>query len=132
MIHPLVILDTNIFVAAGFKSASRSAQIIEQVRSGYFQMVWSEETFQETEFVVQKIPPLSWEKFANLFQPENCYYGTLSPQNFQQIPDRADIKFAALAEATGAILITMDRDFLSVRDTLAIAVMTPYEFTADP
>jgi hypothetical protein len=45
--------------------------------------------------------------------------------------DRADLKFAALAEATGAILVTMDRDFLSVRETLEIAIMTPYEFADD-
>jgi uncharacterized protein len=125
-----VILDTNIFVAAGFKSTSYSAQIVEQIRSGQLQIVWSEETLQETEFIVRKIPPLSWENFSSLFQLENCYSGPLSPQNFQQISDRADIKFAALAAATGAVLITMDRDFLSVRETLDIVIMTPYEFTA--
>lgn len=128
--QPSVILDTNIFVAAGFKSTSHSAHIIEQVKSEQLQMVWSEETRQETEFIVRKIPPLAWDKIAYLFQPAHCYNGPLYPQNFQQIADAADIKFAALAEATRAILITMDRDFLSVRDILEIAVMTPYEFAA--
>jgi uncharacterized protein len=126
--QPPIILDTNIFVAAGFKSSCRSAQIVEQVRSGDLQMVWNEETLRETEFIVCKIPPLRWEKFSNLFLLENCYSGPLFPQHFQQISDRADLKFAALAEATGSILVTMDRDFLSVRDTLAITIMTPYEF----
>jgi predicted nucleic acid-binding protein len=130
--QPPIILDTNIFVAAGFKSSCRSAQIVEQVRSGDLRMVWNEETLRETEFIVCKIPPLRWEKFSNLFLLENCYGGPLFPQHFQQIPDRADIKFAALAEVTGAILITMDRDFLGVRETLEIAVMTPYEFAVGP
>lgn len=124
-----VVLDTNIFVAAGFKSSCRSAQIIEQVRSGDLRMLWSEETLRETEFIVCKIPPLRWDKFSNLFLLENCYSGPLFPEHFPQISDRTDIKFAALAEATGATLITMDRDFLSVRETLEIAIMTPYEFT---
>jgi uncharacterized protein len=123
-----VLLDTNVFVAAGFKPKSHSAQIIGQVRDGLLRMVWNEQTREETAFILCKIPPLSWNTIAPLFRPENRYLGDLFPERFDLISDPADIKFAALADATGAVLITMDRDLLSVRDAVAIAIWTPSEF----
>ncbi|WP_404788182.1 putative toxin-antitoxin system toxin component, PIN family [Altericista sp. CCNU0014] len=123
-----VLLDTNVFVAAGFKPKSHSAQIVAQVRDGLLPMVWNEQTRQETAFIVRKIPPLSWDAIAPLFRLEDCYLGDLFPERFALISDPADIKFAALADATGAVLITMDRDLLSIRDAVAIAIWTPSEF----
>jgi predicted nucleic acid-binding protein len=63
-----------------------------------------------------------------IFRPEDCYCGTLFPERFQQILDRADLKFAALSDATGCPLITMDKGILSVRDTLAVPILMPFEF----
>lgn len=123
-----VLLDTNVFVAAGFKPRSHSAQIVGHVRDGLLPMVWNEQTHQETAFIVRKIPPLSWDAIAPLFRPEDCYTGDLFPDRFDLISDPADIKFAALADATGAVLITMDNDLLSIRDSVAIAILTPSEF----
>jgi uncharacterized protein len=123
-----VLLDTNVFVAAGFKPKSHSAKIVGLVRDGLLRMVWNEQTREETAFILCKIPPLSWDAITELFRPEDCYTGNLFPERFNQISDRADIKFAALADATDAVLITMDRDLLSIRDSVAIAILTPSEF----
>jgi predicted nucleic acid-binding protein len=131
MTIPAVILDTNVLVASGFNPKSDSAQIVEQVRSGLLQMLWTEQTHDEAEVIISKIPPLSWEKIAVLFRIENYYGGTLFPERFQQVPDKADIKFAALSDATGATLITMDKAFLSVRDTLTVPMLMPFEFLSD-
>ncbi|HEY9828063.1 MAG TPA: PIN domain-containing protein [Stenomitos sp.] len=123
-----VVIDTNVLVASGFKPRSHSAQIVEQVRCGQLQMVWTEQTRAEAAFIVGNIPPLSWQAIAVLFRPENCYDGVLLVDKFQHIPDKADIKFAALSDATGAPLITMDKVLLSIRETLSVAMWTPFEF----
>jgi predicted nucleic acid-binding protein len=128
---PAVILDTNVLVASGFNPKSHSAQIVEQVRCVLLRMTWAEQTRDEAEWIVRKIPPLSWTAIAELFRSEDCYYGALFPERFQQIPDQADIKFAALSDATGFPLITMDKGILSVRDTLAVPVWMPFEFLSD-
>lgn len=128
MSPPAVVIDTNVLVASGFNSRSHSAQIVEQVRCGQLRMVWAEQTREEAAFIVGKIPPLSWQAIAVLFRPEDCYEGALLAEQFQHIPDKADIKFAALSDATGAPLITMDRALLSIRETLRIAMWTPFEF----
>ena len=131
MTIPAIILDTNVLIASGFNPKSHSAQIVEQVRCGLLRMIWAEQTREEAEWIIRKIPPLSWTAIAELFRPEDCYGGTVFPERFQQIPDRADIKFAALSDATGTPLITMDKGILSVRDTLAVPVLMPFEFLLD-
>jgi predicted nucleic acid-binding protein len=125
-----VVIDTNVLVASGFNPRSHSAKIVEQVRSGQLRMVWAEQTRDEAAFIVGRIPPLSWEAIAVLFRPEDCYGEMLFPEQFQQISDRADIKFAALSDATGTPLITMDKALLSIRETLAVPMLMPFEFLA--
>ncbi len=69
--------------------------------------------------------------FEDLFRQENCYTGELFSERFHHIPDLTDnddIKFAALSDATGAILITMDKDLLDVRDTVAVKILMPFEY----
>jgi predicted nucleic acid-binding protein len=131
MTTPAVILDTNILVASGFNPKSHSAQIVEQVRCGLLRMIWAEQTRDEAEWIVRKIPPLSWTAISELFRPEDCYCSPLFPERFQQIPDKADLIFAALSDATGTPLITMDKGIVSVRDTLAVPVWMPFEFLSD-
>ncbi|MBW4554087.1 MAG: PIN domain-containing protein [Aphanocapsa sp. GSE-SYN-MK-11-07L] len=125
-----VIIDTNVLVASEFNPKSHSAQIVKQVRSGQLRMIWSEQTRDEAKLIVDKIPPLSWTAIAGLFHPADCYNGALFPKRFQQIADSSDIKFAALSDATGAPLITMDQGLLSARDTLAVPMLMPFEFLA--
>jgi uncharacterized protein len=123
-----VILDTNIFVAAGFNRECTSRQLVDLVRSGQLRMVWSEATRGETRCVVQKIPRLSWEAIAELFRDADCYREPLADEPFAFISDRGDRKFAALAAATGATLVTNDRLLLDQHGTAALDVLSPAQF----
>jgi uncharacterized protein len=123
-----IILDTNIFVAAGFNRASTSARVVERVRSGDLRMVWNEQTRRETQFIVNKIPPLSWEQMRALFREEDRHEGETAPEKFDTIPDEDDRKFAALAAATGSILITNDDHLLDQREQSGLEILTPGEY----
>jgi len=125
-----VVLDTNIFVAAGFNANSGSAQMIEAVRSGRLRLVWNDQTYREIQHILGKIPPLRWEKFAELFREPGRFGGETYPQRFEHVPDPADRKFAALAAASGAVLITLDADLLSSREQAAVPILRPSEFLA--
>jgi uncharacterized protein len=121
------ILDTNIFVAAGFNPNSHSARLVEAVRSGRVELVWNETTRTETRKILNQIPPLRWQQFAGLFTIETRYDGSATSENFSQVADPDDRKFAALAAATGAVLVTNDDHLLSARGTLNISIKTPAE-----
>ncbi len=123
-----VILDTNVFVAAGFNSGSASARIVEQVRAGGLRMVWNEQTRAETQRIVSRIPPLSWNSMAGLFREEDRWQGETAPERFDYIPDASDRKFAALAEASGAVLITNDAHLLDHRERAGLPILTPEEY----
>ena len=121
-----VILDTNIWVAAGFNPRSSSARIIQSIRGGAIQLVWDEATKAETKKILDQIPPLSWREFRGLFEPAAKFTGQTQPQDFGVIADPDDRKFAALA-AAGAGLISNDAHLLSVRHKLANHILTPEE-----
>jgi predicted nucleic acid-binding protein len=121
-------LDTNVFVAAGFNRDSDSAWILQQVERGSLRLIWNEETRRETERIVRKIPPLSWESIAPLFREENCCREETRPEQFLAVPDPEDRKFAALAEATGATLVTLDGHLLQAREGLDLRIVTPSGF----
>jgi predicted nucleic acid-binding protein len=107
-----VVLDTNVFVAAGFRPGSASGRILDAVRSGALTMVWSDATRAETERIVRRIPPLGLNAFLDIFRPADRFTGALRPDDFVGVPDREDRKFAALAFAAGAVLITNDEHLL--------------------
>src|SRR6516164_9381702 len=65
-----VVIDTNVFVAAGFNARSASERILAAIRDRRFQLVWNEPTRREAEFVLRRIPLLGWDKFGDLFRPE--------------------------------------------------------------
>ena len=123
-----IILDTNTFVAAGFKRNGAAAHILQMVRDGELTLVWNEATRAETRMVMRKIPPVSWEAVADLFQPENEFTGETRPEDCGFVPDPDDRKFAALAEATNATLITMDDDLLGNRHLAGAWILRPHEF----
>ncbi len=125
-----VILDTNVFVAAGFNSHSYSARIVADVRKGKLRMVWNESTRREIQAILKKIPPLAWEDFADLFRDEAHYTGDVHPDRHEYVPDPDDRKFMALAEATGATLVSQDDHLLGRRDQTDVSVLTPEAFVA--
>ena len=127
---PRLVLDTNVFIAAGFNPGSHSAHILDCVREGRWRMVWNEATRRETLRILRRIPPLSGAGFSALFRPEDEFTGPTHPERYGQVADPDDRKFAALAAAAGATLVTNDDDLLSVRRELDVPVLTPRELVA--
>src|ERR1051325_428808 len=84
-----VVLDTNVFVAAGFNPGSHSARLVEAVRDGRLRMVWDDATREEIEHVMRQIPRLSWTRVADLFRSEDRFAAATSPQRFSFVPDPA-------------------------------------------
>jgi predicted nucleic acid-binding protein len=128
MSRPAVVLDTNVLVAAGFNRRSASARIVDAVKRGELRMLWNDATRREIEHIVRKIPPLRAQALEPLFRPEDRVTVPTHPERFAEIPDPDDRKFAALAEATGAVLISNDEHLLGYRDHMNMPVLTPSEF----
>jgi predicted nucleic acid-binding protein len=103
--------------------------VLGRARAGDFELVWDDHTRAETETVVRKIPPIDWEDFRDLFEEEHRYEGGVHPEEFSDtVPDATDRKFAALAKATDATLISNDDDLLTNREQVGIWIDRPGEF----
>jgi predicted nucleic acid-binding protein len=107
-----VVLDTNVFVAAGFRPGSASGRILDAVRSGALTLGRSDATRAETERIVRRIPPLGLNVILAIFRPADRFTDALRPDDFVSVPDPEDRKFAALAFAAGAVLIPNDEHLL--------------------
>jgi predicted nucleic acid-binding protein len=125
-----IVIDTNVFVAAGFNPKTAAARILAAVREGRFQLIWNEPTRRETEMVLRRIPHLDWERVADLFQPEMEFTGPVDPESFILVPDPGDRKFAALSAAAQTPLVTNDNHLLSHRNIIGVDVLTPRAFLA--
>src|SRR5690348_757263 len=123
-----VVLDTNVFVGAAFNRGSASARLVERVRSRALRMVWNEETRAETEYILTKIPRVSWSDAAELFREEERWEGETRPERFEFVADVSDRKFAALAAAAGAVLITNDEHLLSANGREGLEAVRPREW----
>jgi predicted nucleic acid-binding protein len=123
-----VVLDTNVFVAAGFNARSASAKIVDAVRHGELRMVWNDATRREIERILRRIPPLRAKPVAELFRPAERVTVETRPERFAEIPDADDWKFAALAHATGATLVSSDEHLLQYRGPLRLRVLAPGSF----
>src|SRR5258708_13011308 len=91
-----VVLDTNVFVAAGFNPGSHSARLVEAVRDGRLRMVWDDATHEEIEHVMRQIPRLSWTRIADLFRSEDRFGGSAHPQAFRFVAHPAARHLPAL------------------------------------
>ena len=114
------ILDTNVFVAAGFKKSSVSAGLLTAVRTGHIQMIWAPETRDETRRLLTKIPPLSWDAAADLFTADGQFTEPLDLGATMFVTDPQDRKFAALSLQSGAVLVSSDDDLLRHADRLDV------------
>jgi predicted nucleic acid-binding protein len=123
-----VVLDTNVFVAAGFNPRSASARIVEAVKQGQVRVLWNDATRREIEHILQKIPPLRAHPVAELFRPSDRFTAATHPERFAFIPDPDDRKFAALAQAAGATLVSNDAHLLHYRARMDVSVLTPGAF----
>lgn len=127
---PAVVLDTNVIVAAGFNRRSHSARLVAEISAGSLRMMWNDDTRREIEHIVRKIPPLAHMPLAPLFRAEDRYRGETVPADFAYVPDPDDRKFAALAAAAGAVLVTVDDHLLAIRDRAPVPIVTPAEYMA--
>jgi len=125
-----IVIDTNVFVAAGFNPRSAAARLLAAVREGRLQMIWNEPTRRETEMILRQIPHLDWESVADLFKPETEFLGPVDPESFVFVPDPEDRKFAALSVAAQAHIVTNDNHLLSHNNSIGIDVLTPRAFLA--
>ena len=123
-----IVIDTNVFVAAGFNPRSASARVLAAVRQGRLQLIWNKPTQRETEMILRRIPRLDWEKVANLFQPEGEFTGPVDPGTFVLVRDPDDGKFAALSAAAKRPLVTNDNHLLADRNIIGIDALTPRAF----
>jgi hypothetical protein len=91
-------------------------------------MVWNDATRSETERILRQIPRLAWADCAPLFCAADRFPGETHPDEFDYVPDPADRKFAALADAAGVPLVTSDQDLLQGRVHARGPILTPAEF----
>jgi predicted nucleic acid-binding protein len=122
-----LVLDTNIFVAAAFNPRSSSARILRGIEKDLFALVWNDATRRETETILRRIPRIDWNRFKHLFRPEWKSTAATHPETFAEVEDPDDRKFAALAAASGAVLVTNDRHLLDHRSTKRFEVAEPTE-----
>ena len=120
-----VVLDTNVLVAAAFNPNSHAAKVVQATQQGRFRLVWDHPTRRETERIFATIPPLRDRNLTHVFAKHALYAAPTFPQAFPFIPDPDDRKFAALAAAAGASLITQDSHLLSVAAQMPVPVLTP-------
>ena len=120
------ILDTNVFVAAGFKAGSASARLLAACAAGRLSLVWHESTRRETRAVLERIPRLSWAAAAALFRPEGEHPEPLELAAVAFVEDGEDRKFAALALAAGAPLVSADRHLLDHRGRLPVTTAAEF------
>lgn len=122
-----VVLDTNVFVGAGFNPGSASAALLRAVEDGRLRMPWSDATRAEVERILRKIPPLAWSDVEGLFREEDHVEGEPDPGGLEWIPDPDDRPFAALARSAEAALVSADDDLLGGRERAGFPVWTPGE-----
>src|SRR5215471_16635195 len=125
-----IVIDTNVFVAAGFNPRSASACVLAAVRDGRFRLIWNQSTRRKIEMILRRIRRLDWEKVANLFQPEGEFTGPVDPSAFVLVRDRDDRKFAALSAAAKRPLVTDDNYLLADLSIIGIDALTPRAFLA--
>jgi len=123
-----IVLDTNIFIAAGFRQSNGAARIFDMVHDGKLKFIWNGEIRNEIVGTINKIPGFPGEKFLRLFRKENEFKGKTFPEKYTLVSDPSDRKFIALAKEVKAILITNDDHLLSKRLDLQAKIMSSKEF----
>jgi len=125
-----VVLDTNVLIASAFRPGSDSGRIVGAVRDGRLKLLWDDPTREEAERLFRKIPPLSWEAVAGLYLKANRRAGERDPAAWGKVSDPEDRKFAALAAAEGALLVSLDAHLLRAGLGTRPEVLTPSELVA--
>lgn len=125
-----VVLDTNVLVAAAFRPRGAAANVVARARAGALTVIWNDATRRESERIVRRIPPIATSNVLGVFRLGDAFTGLLDEESFAFIVDRDDRKFAALACAAQATLLTQDAHLLSVGARIPCPVMSPNAFVA--
>ena len=123
-----VVVDTNVFVGAGFERESAAAEVVRAVGDGRLRMPWTDATRREVRTVLEKIPPLEWSRVEGLFREDDRVADAPDEGGLGWVSDPPDRKFAALARETGAVLVSNDDDLLARREEAGFPVMTSGEY----
>lgn len=129
--RPRIVLDTNVVVAAGFRPRSASGRVLAALRAGRLRLAWDDATRTETERIVGRIPPLAGRGALPPYAPADRWPGATDPAAFAHVPDPDDRRFAALAAAAEATLVTMDAHLLAGRGARPPRIVTPGELAAE-
>lgn len=132
---PVVLLDTNVFVAAIRDPARRTETfrlIAKVLASGTFRIVGNEVLADEYLRYAQAFPSPTAAALAaalvenmELVHPEDRFLLACAP--FIPRAEAADLVHAATCLQTGAILVSDDRHFRRIRRAGLIAVLTAHE-----
>ena len=117
-------------VAAAFRPSGAAATILARARAGELLVMWNEATRRESERIIRRIPPIAKSTVLDVFTTSGEFTGDIDVDAFDFIIDPDDRKFAALACAAQAALVTQDAHLLSARALLACPVMTPRALVA--
>src|SRR5690606_42093946 len=90
----------------------RPAPLGREVREGRVGRVWAEPPRREDETLLRRIPPISWRDLSDLFRDEDRFPGSVDQRGFESVPAPDDRKFASLAAAAGATLVSLDAHLL--------------------
>jgi predicted nucleic acid-binding protein len=103
----------------------RSRQVLDMVESGRWRLVWNQATRSETRAVLEKIPPLDADELLRAFELHPEYTGQIDLGTADVVEDPSDRKFAALAVAAQAMLISLDDHLLAKAGALTVQVLRP-------
>jgi predicted nucleic acid-binding protein len=127
----LAVLDTNVVVAAGIRSAGSPARIIEAALDGIVVPVVCPSVAREYRDVVTRPTFMRWDFppiwLAGLIGTAHRLDRDPPPWPLTG-PDPDDVIFLAVAHATGAILVTGNSVDFPKRIRRDVTVMTPGEY----
>jgi predicted nucleic acid-binding protein len=127
-----VVVDTNILVGAGFNPHSDSARLVTAIRDGRLRMIWNDATRRETEYILRRIPRLSWAEISDIFRESDRFRGVVPPEHqFGHVGDASDRKFVALACAANAVLATNDALLLRSLAQTSVRAVRPGELVRE-
>ena len=123
-------LDTNVFVGAGFRPASASGRLVAAARAGRLAVVWTAATRDEAERVVGQIPPLGAFDWSAIFRPDGEHTAPLDLAPFEHVAGHLDQTLAALALAASVPLVTADGPLVAGAEQSGVLVYRPAQALA--
>lgn len=126
-----VVLDTNLFVAAYWNKNSSSNETLDLAKAGEFEVVWSKDTKEETQFILGKIKAEG--KFLRLidliFKEDSKVYPTEKVSILKDYADNRLLEAARIGNAD--YLVTSDRGVLYLKIFSKTKIIKPSGFLSE-